>query len=132
LRLAGLYTLDRGAHNFWLTSGKGIVSGSASGMVNLLHYEDAAGACVAALKAGPSVCQGKAFLISDGHPLTRHQICVSALQAKSYRQYSMPRFDAPNDQPWASGKIYDGSASDAALQWKPRYASFDSFMKANV
>ena len=43
LRLAGLYNLDRGAHNFWLTSGKD-VAGREDGIINLLHYDDAAGA----------------------------------------------------------------------------------------
>ena len=60
LRLAGLYNLQRGAHNFWLTSGKEI-QGIESGIVNLLHYDDAAGACLAALKAGPSVCSKRSF-----------------------------------------------------------------------
>jgi nucleoside-diphosphate-sugar epimerase len=59
----------RGPHNFWLTSGKS-VSGRPDGIINMLHYDDAAGACLAVLKAGPGVCRGKAFLISDGHPIT--------------------------------------------------------------
>ena len=48
LRLAGLYSLKRGAHNFWLTSGRD-VSGRADGIINQLHYDDAAGSVVAAL-----------------------------------------------------------------------------------
>mmetsp|Transcript_58809 Transcript_58809/g.143857 ORF Transcript_58809/g.143857 Transcript_58809/m.143857 type:complete len:270 (-) Transcript_58809:1009-1818(-) len=50
LRLAGLYTLERGAHNFWLMSGKPEVGGRSDGLVNLLHYDDAAGSVVAALQ----------------------------------------------------------------------------------
>jgi nucleoside-diphosphate-sugar epimerase len=132
LRLAGLYNLDRGAHNFWLTSGKPI-SGSADGIVNLLHYDDAAGACFAALKAGAEVCAGRAFLISDGHPLTRQQICESAVKARMYSQCAIPEF-VNTDQPGvlALGKIYDGSWSNKQLEWMPAVASFDSFMTSQA
>ena len=91
LRLAGLYTLTRGAHNYWLTSGKP-VQGNPDGTINLLHYDDAAGACLAALKKGPKVVSGRTFLISDGHPTTRRGICESAVKAAHYRDAAIPEF----------------------------------------
>ena len=91
-----------------------------------LHYDDAASACLAALKVGPTVNSKRTFLISDGNPTTRKGICESALKCASYSQYAMPRFLGPEDG--LKGKIYDGSKSDDALQWKPKYDSFDSFM----
>jgi nucleoside-diphosphate-sugar epimerase len=125
LRLAGLYTLDRGAHNFWL--GKETVAGRSDGIVNLLHYDDAAGAVVAALSVNdPSVVAGKVFLISDGRPMTRQEICESSLKATRYAGMTVPTFSGPPDGP--IGKIYDGSASNQALQWEPRYTSFGEFM----
>ena len=128
LRLAGLYTLDRGAHSFWLNSGKDI-SGREDGIINLLHYDDAAGAALAALMVEPSVVQGNVFLISDGNPLTRRQICESALKASKYKEKTIPKFlGGPTDP---IGKVYDGSASNKALKWDPRYGSFDSFMSSN-
>jgi nucleoside-diphosphate-sugar epimerase len=127
LRLAGLYSLQRGPHNFWLTSDKG-VSGGPSGIINMLHYDDAASACLAALKAGPGVCSGQNFLISDGNPITRKEICESALKNKIYESCSMPEFLGSDAPLLALGKIYDGSVSNRALQWKPKYKSFDSFM----
>jgi nucleoside-diphosphate-sugar epimerase len=138
LRLAGLYDLQRGAHNYWLTSnsssGGKVVAGSPDGLINLLHYEDAAAACRAALRAGPRVCQSKAFLISDGHPLSRYAICHSALKAKVYQQqgFVMPSFAGDDDQPGARSKIYDGTVSNQLLNWRPRYESFDAFMEANA
>jgi nucleoside-diphosphate-sugar epimerase len=133
LRLAGLYDLQRGAHNFWLTSGSKVIPSSPDGLINLLHYEDAAAACLAALRAGPGVCRSKTFLISDGHPMSRYAICQSALKAKVYQQQglAMPSF-AGEEQPWALGKIYDGSVSNQMLHWNPRYESFDAFMEANA
>jgi len=127
LRLAGLYTLERGAHNYWLEKCQETgVQGREDGIVNLLHYDDAASACLAALKVGPTVNAKKTFLISDGNPTTRKGICESALKCSAYSQYSMPRFLGSEESP--RGKIYDGSKSNDALQWEPKYSSFDSFM----
>jgi nucleoside-diphosphate-sugar epimerase len=128
LRLAGLYTLDRGAHNFWL--GKEEVAGRGDGIINLLHYDDAAGSVIAALQVSdPIVVRGQTFLISDGHPLTRQQICVSTIQSSKYQTMSIPKFTGNDNDPM--GKIYDGSATNAALNWKPRYPSFDEFMASS-
>ena len=128
LRLAGLYNLHRGAHNFWLT--KGTVAGASRGLVNLLHYEDAASACAAALQAGPTVTRGATFLVSDGHPLTREDICTSALKATEYRSFQMPEF-VEGDGASGLGKVYDGSRTNERLQWKPKYESFDAFMESH-
>jgi len=124
LRLAGLYTLDRGAHNYWLTSGKEQIQGREDGILNLLHYDDAAGACVAALKATTKTTSGKIFLVSDGMPVTRKLVCESALKAKKYRGMTVPSFGGTGPK----GKLYDGSVTNEALQWKPRYPSYDAFM----
>jgi nucleoside-diphosphate-sugar epimerase len=128
IRLAGLYTLTRGAHNFWVTSGKD-VSGRADGIINQLHYDDAAGAVLAALSADPSSVSGNVFLISDGHPMTRKEICESAMKNNQYEGVAMPKFLGTDNDP--IGKIYDGSASNKALKWDPRYESFDAFMISN-
>lgn len=108
-----------------MTSGKDI-SGRADGIINQLHYDDAAGAVLAALSAGPSIVNGNVFLISDGHPMNRKEICASALKNKKYEGVAMPKFLGTDKDP--IGKIYDGSASNKALKWDPRYESFDVFM----
>jgi nucleoside-diphosphate-sugar epimerase len=127
VRLAGLYSLDRGAHNYWISSGKD-VSGRADGIINQVHYDDAAGAVVAAVVAGPTVASGNVFLISDGHPMTRKEICESTLKAKKYEGKSLPEFLGTDKD--SVGKIYDGAVSNKALKWDPRYESFDSFMSS--
>lgn len=128
LRLAGLYTLDRGAHSFWLKSGKD-VTGREDGIINLLHYDDAAGSALAAVAAGPSVVSGNIFLISDGNPVTRRQICESAIKAEKFKDFKIPKFLGSDTDP--IGKVYDGSASNRALKWDPKYGSFDSFMSSH-
>jgi nucleoside-diphosphate-sugar epimerase len=127
LRLAGLYTLERGAHSYWLKSGKEI-QGRKDGIINLLHYDDAAGACLAALKVGATVTASRVFLVSDGNPTTRRGIVDSALKSKLFSGMADPGFLGTKGEGDAMGKIYDGSFTNQALKWKPRYPSFDHFM----
>ena len=87
------------------------------------------GACVAALKAGPEKTKGKVFLISDGNPTTWQGICESALKARIYSDCTMPSFLGSESD--SKGKIYDGSATNAALEWKAKYESFDEYMTSH-
>jgi nucleoside-diphosphate-sugar epimerase len=128
LRLSGLYTLERGAHNYWLERGDGVVKGREDGIINLLHYDDAASSVVAALRVGSKVNSGKVFLISDGHYTTRRGICESALKSARYKGCNMPKFEGAEGE--KRGKIYDGSWSEETLDWKAKYTSFDEFMES--
>jgi len=120
---AGLYTLERGAHSFWLNSGKD-VSGRADGIINLLHYDDAAGACMAAVKTKAG--DGAIFLVSDGNPLTRKEICEFSMKNKMYAGKTMPGFQGGETD--KKGKIYDGTWTNKELNWKPTHHSFAEFM----
>ena len=137
LRLAGLYLLDRGAHNFWLGDTaeltKAEIAGRSDSMINLLHYDDAAGSVVAALKktisnSGDDSQGGKIFLVSDGNPMTRLQICESSLKNKRYADRTIPKFLGSKENGDPIGKIYDGSYTNEHLNWEPKYESFDKFM----
>jgi len=144
LRLAGLYLLGRGAHNFWLGDtvelAKTEIAGRDDSVVNLLHYNDAAGSVVAALKRTIQSSNndsklddsqgGKVFLVSDGHPLTRRQICESSLRNKRYADRTIPKFVGSKENGDPVGKIYDGSYTNDFLDWKPKYESFDKFMSS--
>jgi hypothetical protein len=58
----GLYTASKGAHSYWLSGGgvtgtapdcgKNVASVPGNELINLIHYSDAARACVAALARG--------------------------------------------------------------------------------
>ena len=141
LRLAGLYNLHRGPHNYWLTSHKkDTIASTSHGMVNLLHYEDAANACFQALlqlgstssSSPPPPPQQKVLLISDGVPITRYQICQYAKMARYYQNCTIPQFvvETSTDEkhPDAYGKVYNGSYSNQILQWQPKYPSFQQYM----
>jgi len=126
LRLAGLYNRNRGAHAYYLRSEE--ISGSPDHLVNLLHYDDAAGACIAALRAGPKVVNGKTFLISDGNPKSRKEQCEIALLSNDFSKQTMPTF-LENVSKKELGKVYDGTKSNTALSLKPKYKSFDDCFK---
>ena len=120
IRLAGLYTIDRGPHTFWIKNGE--VDSNADGMVNLLHYEDAADVCVEALINGKP---GSTYLASDDEPVTRENLCKAAIASGTIKDAVMPTFASSAGAP---GKIIDSSKTKEMLQWSPRYPSFQEYM----
>eukprot|EP00588_Corethron_pennatum_P012792 CAMPEP_0194270892 /NCGR_PEP_ID=MMETSP0169-20130528/4799_1 /TAXON_ID=218684 /ORGANISM="Corethron pennatum, Strain L29A3" /LENGTH=339 /DNA_ID=CAMNT_0039013099 /DNA_START=84 /DNA_END=1103 /DNA_ORIENTATION=+ len=133
IRLAGLYNINRGAHNYWIE--KGEVAGAENGLINQLHYDDAASACIAAVMTDSELVQSQVFLISDGSPMTRKSICSSALKNALYQQKKMPQFlgNSNNiDTADPVGKVYKEEFSNQVLSWKPKYSSFDSFMTSKI
>ena len=68
IRFGGLYTLNGGAHNFWIASGKSPFSSAPNGIINLIHYEDGADAVVKLLQKG---LRKQLFLLTDGVPISR-------------------------------------------------------------
>jgi len=138
VRLAGLYSLDAGPHSYWLRTGT--IRGRPDGRINMIHYEDAASLCVAALQRTRqrSNVPGMAlFLGVDDHVMTREGIVAATARAKAFRGKDMPVFVA---EPGAivrgkdvslEGKVYDASRTRRALAWGPRYPSLDGFMNAH-
>lgn len=125
LRLAGLYDVLRGAHAYWLKVGT--IKGSPDGVINLLHYEDAAGAVLAGLARGSSA-RGETFIVGDGVPTTRSEIIEAARKSPQFEGAAAPVFDVPEGAPKRSGKVYDVRKVRDLLQWTPRYKSFAQFM----
>ncbi|GAB0490226.1 hypothetical protein MMPV_001458 [Pyropia vietnamensis] len=160
VRLAGLYALGRGAHTFWLR--RGIVGGNPDGLVNMLHYEDAAAAAVAALRCAATGVRAAAasadaggssaavaaddaagvdvFLVSDNVPVTRRSLVDSALVHPRFADSKPPVFEAdipsslPGGVPMPAerggwGKVIDCSRTWEVLGWKPRFESYEAFMR---
>lgn len=100
VRLAGLYLAKRGPHSYWMTLKT--IDSPADGLINMVHYEDAAKAVVLAAlyNAGkvssaldainPDKTFQPIFLVSDDKPLTRKEICEATLQSGLYPDASMP------------------------------------------
>jgi len=120
VRLAGLYLLQRGAHNAWLSMEE-VKSGSADGLINQVHYDDAAACVVAALLRAP---RGATFLAADYQPLSRRQICIEARRAPIFAERPIPMFTGEG----GLGKVCDCSHTRSVLQWEPRYKTFGDFI----
>ncbi len=97
-------------------------------MINLIHYDDAASTVVNALlvpeKSGFS---DRVFLVSDGVPISRKEICMAALKNPVYSGLTCPVFTGDSDL--IDGKKYDVSKVKAILFWKPVFKSFAAFME---
>eukprot|EP00095_Tigriopus_kingsejongensis_P009169 maker-scaffold145_size311916-snap-gene-0.15 protein:Tk09169 transcript:maker-scaffold145_size311916-snap-gene-0.15-mRNA-1 annotation:"hypothetical protein GUITHDRAFT_64569" len=122
VRLGGLYELNRGAHNFWLTN-KDSYPSAPHGLINLIHYQDAA-LCVVQLLEKPA--KGQVFLASDGEPISRRAICEAARQHPDYASRALPRFEGAEDE--IDGKRYDTQKLRDQLAWSPKFSTFDAYM----
>ena len=126
LRLAGLYTEQRGAHTFWLNETSKNVDSSSDGIINLLHYVDAARATVACLHNGKL---STVYLAVDDVPMTRKEICEAALDSGLFNNRKMPLFSSDIGP---KTKICDGSWTRNELKWSPLYPSFDEYMRSTI
>lgn len=103
---------------------------SPDGLINLLAYEDAASAVVAALEAaknGDNNMSGRIFLAADSTPTSRRDICEQALRHPLHAGKTVPRF-AEGAAGAGASKIYDTSVTRRDLNWQPRYDAFGDFM----
>merc|ERR1712066_597825 len=87
------------------------------GIINLLHYEDAARAVVKCLQL-PEKVRGEIFLVSDGAPVTRQEIVSAAGVAAKVQ------FTGPDN---VDGKKYNTSKIKNTLGWQPNYPSLAEF-----
>lgn len=144
LRLAGLYSRNRGAHNYYLTSNKDILPGREDYLVNLLHYDDAASACISALnyhnskhEVASTPSEKNIFLISDGNPKTRYEMCkvcrlsnATEYKIECSKCLCIPKFEGGDQEDF--GKILDNSKAKNVLGWAPKYNSFDDYFNTIV
>lgn len=87
LRVAGIYGPGRNPLD-WIRRGR---VGPSRKYVNLIHVEDLAAICLAALERGTP---GEAYTVSDGHPRTWDSICETAEQRWHIRS---PQFATTQD-----------------------------------
>jgi nucleoside-diphosphate-sugar epimerase len=133
VRLVGLYHAQRGPHTFFIRQGE--VARYGGYVVNMLHYEDAAGLAVAVLRGdGASAAQGgrwkeHIFVGTDGHPLTFQEM-VDACFASGVFSGSV-KFTAP-EPPAGSGRgkrVKNDLTRKLLNDWTPKYSSFAGFFQ---
>lgn len=123
LRLAGLYHAQRGAHTYYLKTGEVAVRGD--GVLNLIHYEDAASLSVAAIASG---AKGQVFMGCDNSPVTKADM-MGAIYANASEKYGDLRVTFTGTS-GSLGRVMDNSNTREVLKWTPKYSSFQAFMVA--
>ena len=103
--------------------------GSPDGVINLIHYEDAAALIAAVLEAELA---GQLLLGCDNQALSRQQIVDAACQLPEYATTTSPQFMmAANAHTGRSadekGKVYDNARTRLLTCWQPRWKSFADF-----
>ena len=94
------------------------------GLINQVHYDDAAACVVAALANGAA---GATYLAADDAPLSREAICRAAARAPRFAGKPMPRFVGEGG---GTGKVLDSARTRRELGWAPARATFDAFIDA--
>lgn len=118
VRLAGLYTADRGAHMFFLKAGS--VSRCGANVINLIHYEDAATLTINALLAGT---RSKYYLGCDNHPVTLADMMKYAIESGRYKGECEFLGEGP-----PQGKKLNNDKTRQELGWEPKHESFEAFV----
>lgn len=121
MRLAGLYTATRGAHSYFLKAKQ--IPIRPDGLINLIHYQDAASLCCAALATG---LKGQIFMGCDSHPLTKAEM-MEALYASKKVGDEKVEFTSSEG---SLGRRMNNQKTRDTLQWEPTYSSFQAFAEA--
>ena len=119
VRLTGLYDAGRGPHRVYLRKAES--PRRPDGLVNLIHYDDAARLCRRALLRGRA---GATYLGCDDQPISRAELVAAAVEwAGRGGDEAAPgcRFTASAGP---LGRRCDSAATRAELGWSPRWASF--------
>jgi hypothetical protein len=66
------------------------------------------------------------FVVADGNPISRLEMCNAALENKIYSGASIPNFTGDPDL--IDGKKYNITKVRSKLQWSPKFPSFSAFM----
>jgi len=130
VRLAELYDQNLGPPSYYLSSGHEVIPGHDNHILNLLQYDDAASACVAALQVGAKIAHGNVFLVSDGSPMTIMEICNVCIKTKWYKHSLIPKFDGADNNNNYFGKIVNGSWTNDVLSWEPRFKSCEEYFRS--
>lgn len=121
VRLAGLYTAQRGAHMYYLKVKE--VPSRGDALLNLIHYEDAASLCTAVLSSGR---KGQVFMGCDNNPVAKAAM-MEAVYATNKFGTDTVNFGKPEG---SLGRRMNNQWTRDTLHWEPKYSSFKAFAEA--
>lgn len=119
VRLAGLYTFERGPHAYWAK--KGTVDARPDHILNLIHYEDAASLCMTILKKG---YHKQVFMGCDNHPLSRQELMDIVNESGKFKD----KFEAFTGVDGPLGKKMNCDKTRSKTGWQPKFTSFTEFL----
>jgi nucleoside-diphosphate-sugar epimerase len=127
VRMAGLYDRHRGPHIVFLRTP--VLERRPDGIINLIHYDDAAALCVAALARGQPE---SVYVGCDDEPITRQALVEASVRSDLYAQSEVlhrTRFTATEG---TLGRRCSNSRTRSALGWQPRHRSFRKWLESGA
>lgn len=124
VRLGGLYARRIGGHMRFV--GQPSMGMPRQLVINMVHYDDAAAAVVAAARlppGAPTDVSGSPFVVTDGVPLTVEELVTATLAHTAFVGTPTPALPVDTG---VGGKRIDTTATRNALSWAPvhTYAGF--------
>lgn len=124
VRLGGLYARRIGGHQRFV--GQPSMGMPRQLVINMVHYDDAAAAVVAAARlppGAPTDVSGSPFVVTDGVPLTVEELVTATLAHIAFAGSPTPALPVDTG---VGGKRIDTTATREALSWAPvhTYAGF--------
>ena len=93
------------------------------GLINLIHYDDAATLCLAALERGQ---RGSIYLGCDRQPITRAELVEATLRSGKFPDARAgTTFDGKTG---SRGRCCDARRTRERLDWSPRFPSFAGWL----
>lgn len=128
IRLVGLYHRTRGPHTFFLKQGE--VKRWGGYLVNMIHYEDAASLCLAALMGRgsetDSTYRSQVFVGCDNAPVTFQEM-MDSIESSDV----LPGKVVFTEKEGGAnlGKIMSNAKTRERLQWSPKYDTICDFFR---
>ena len=126
VRLAGLYLKYRGAHSYYLKAGN--IPGDSNGLLNLIHYDDAASAVVKALRLEQIPMKDeRCFLACAKKMNTKKEIVDVTCKHRSFEGWEYPKLE--ENGMIQEKRSFDSKWTREILGWSPKFESFVEFME---
>jgi nucleoside-diphosphate-sugar epimerase len=123
VRMAGLYDRHRGPHLVYLRTETS--KRRPDGLVNLIHYDDAAELCIAALERGES---GAAYVGCDDEPMPRQALSDVAWSSDVFSHEEKIHRCVFTGKAGTLGRRCRNTQTRQLLDWNPRYSSFSNWL----